>query len=42
MTPDLFNAVLAPMNLLVRDVLDVNGLSYDYAAAQTVLPVRGG
>jgi tyrosinase len=34
--PDLLDAVLAPFNFRVRDVLSVNALGYDYAAAQSI------
>jgi hypothetical protein len=33
--------VLAPFNMKVRDVLNVNDLGYDYAAAQAIVPVGG-
>jgi hypothetical protein len=33
--------VLAPFNMKVRDVLNINDLGYDYAAAQTVVSVGG-
>jgi tyrosinase len=36
---DLLDTVLAPFNLRVRDVLSVTELGYDYAAAQTVIPI---
>lgn len=36
---DLLDTVLAPFNMRVRDVLSVNDLGYDYAAAQTVVPI---
>ncbi len=39
---DLPDVVLSPFNFRVRDVLNVNDLGYDYAAAETVLPVGGG
>jgi hypothetical protein len=32
---------LAPFNFRVRDVLNVNDLGYDYAAAQAVVSVGG-
>lgn len=35
-SPDLLDVVLAPFNLKVRDVLNVNDLGYDYAAGQAV------
>jgi tyrosinase len=38
---DLLDAVLAPFTFRVRDVLNVNDLGYDYAAAQTVASVGG-
>jgi tyrosinase len=38
---DLLDVVLAPFNFKVRDVLNVNALGYDYAAAQTVIPIGG-
>jgi tyrosinase len=34
--PDLLDVVLRPFNFRVRDVLNVNDLGYDYAAAQTI------
>jgi tyrosinase len=37
--PDLLDVVLAPFNFKVSDVLSANALGYDYAAAQTVVPV---
>jgi tyrosinase len=40
--PDLLDYVLAPFNMKVRDVLNVNDLGYDYAAAQTVVSIGGG
>ena len=39
--PDLLDVVLAPFNFRVRDVLSVNALGYDYAAAQAVVPIGG-
>jgi tyrosinase len=42
LTADLLDVVLAPFNFKVRDVLNVNDLGYDYAAAQTVVPVGNG
>jgi tyrosinase len=39
---DLLDEVLAPFNFRVRDVLSVNDLGYDYAAAQSVVPIAGG
>jgi len=41
-TSDLLDVVLAPFNFKVRDVLNVNDLGYDYAAAETVVAVGGG
>jgi len=38
---DLLDVVLAPFNLKVRDVLNVNDLGYDYAAAQGSVSVGG-
>jgi tyrosinase len=38
---DLLDVVLAPFNFRVRDVLNVNDLGYDYAAAQNIVPVGG-
>lgn len=38
-SPDLLDQVLAPFNMTVRDVLNVNDLGYDYAAAQMTVPV---
>jgi tyrosinase len=38
---DLLDFVLAPFNMRVRDVLNVNDLGYDYAAAQTVVAIGG-
>ena len=38
---DLLDVVLAPFNFRVRDVLNVNALGYDYAAAQTTIAVGG-
>lgn len=37
----LLDVVLAPFNFKVRDVLNVNDLGYDYAAAQSVVPLPG-
>jgi tyrosinase len=34
---ELLDTVLAPFNLTVRDVLSVNNLGYDYAAAESVV-----
>jgi tyrosinase len=40
--PDnLLDVVLSPFNFTVRDVLNVNDLGYDYAAAQAVVPIGG-
>jgi tyrosinase len=39
MPDNLYDTVLAPWTLTVRDVLNVNSLGYDYAAAQTVVPI---
>jgi len=39
-TQDLLDVVLAPFNFRVRDVLNVNDLGYDYAAAQTVVQIN--
>ncbi len=41
MQPDLLDVVLAPFTFKVRDVLNVNALGYDYATAQTVVPIGG-
>jgi tyrosinase len=38
---DLLDVPLAPFNLKVRDVLNVNNLGYDYAAAQSAVSVGG-
>jgi tyrosinase len=40
-SPDLLDVPLAPFNLKVRDVLNVNDLGYDYAAAQTAVSLGG-
>lgn len=40
-SPALLDAVLAPFNFQVRDVLNVNDLGYDYAAAQAVASAGG-
>jgi tyrosinase len=40
--PDVLDYVLTPFNFRVRDVLNANDLGYDYAAAQTVIPIGGG
>jgi hypothetical protein len=37
---ELLYVVLAPFNMKVRDVLNINDLGYDYAAAQTVVARR--
>jgi tyrosinase len=37
----LLDAVLAPFNMRVRDVLNANDLGYDYAAAQGIIPIGG-
>jgi len=39
MPDDLLDTVLPPFKMTVRDVLSVNSLGYDYAAAQTVVPI---
>jgi tyrosinase len=38
---ELLDLVLTPFNFRVRDVLNVNDLGYDYAAAQNVVSVGG-
>jgi tyrosinase len=38
---DLLDAVLAPFNFRVRDVLSVHDLGYDYIAAQASVPIGG-
>lgn len=38
---DLLDTVLAPFNFRVRDVLNVNDLGYDYAAAQAAVSAGG-
>lgn len=38
---DLLDVPLAPFNLRVRDVLNVNDLGYDYAAAQSAVSIGG-
>jgi tyrosinase len=38
---NLLDTVLAPFNFRVRDVLNVNDLGYDYAAAQAIASVGG-
>ena len=38
---DLLDVVLAPFTFKVRDVLNVNDLGYDYAAAEAVVSVGG-
>ena len=40
-SPELLDVVLSPFNFRVRDVLNVNDLGYDYAAAQGIVPVGG-
>jgi tyrosinase len=40
-TPNLLEVVLAPFNFRVRDVLNVNSLGYDYAAARSVVAIGG-
>jgi tyrosinase len=42
MPPDMLNIVLAPFTFKVGDVLNINALGYDYAAAQAVVPIGGG
>jgi len=37
----LLDVVLAPFNMKVRNVLNINDLGYDYAAARTVVSVGG-
>lgn len=39
--PDLFDVVLDPFNLKVRDVLNVNTLGYDYAAGAAAVSLGG-
>ena len=39
MPDNMLDTVLAPWTLTVRDVLSVNSLGYDYAAAQSVIPI---
>jgi tyrosinase len=39
--PDLLDVVLAPFNLRVRDVLNVQNLGYDYAAARRRITISG-
>jgi tyrosinase len=39
MPDNMLDTVLAPWSLTVRDVLSVNSLGYDYAAAQSVIPI---
>ena len=41
MPPALLDVVLTPFNFKVRDVLNVNALGYDYAAATAVIPIGG-
>jgi len=38
---NLLDTVLAPFNFRVRDVLNVNDLGYDYAAAQAIASAGG-
>jgi tyrosinase len=38
---DLVEQVLAPFNVQVRDVLNVHDLGYEYAAAQSIVPIGG-
>ena len=38
---DLLDVPLAPFNMKVRDVLNVNSLGYDYAAGGTAVPIGG-
>jgi len=38
---DLLDVVLSPFNFRVRDVLNVNDLGYEYAAAQAVVSIGG-
>jgi tyrosinase len=40
-SPDLLDLVLTPFNFKVSDVLNANDLGYDYAAAQSVVPIGG-
>ena len=37
----LLDVVLAPFSLKVRDVLNINNLGYDYAAADVTVPGGG-
>lgn len=39
--PELLDVVLAPFNMKVGDVLNVNSLGYDYAAGQSIIAVGG-
>ena len=39
--PNLLDVVLAPFNMKVRDVLNVQSLGYDYAAARRRVTVAG-
>jgi tyrosinase len=41
LSSDLLDVVLAPFNMKVRDVLNINDLGYDYAAAQNVISLGG-
>ena len=38
---DLLDVVLQPFNFRVRDVLNINDLGYEYAAAQTNVATGG-
>jgi hypothetical protein len=40
-SPALLDAVLAPFTFTVRDVLSINALGSDYAAAQAIVPIGG-
>jgi tyrosinase len=40
-SPDLMDAVLQPFTFRVRDVLNINDLGYEYAAAQTDVAIGG-
>jgi tyrosinase len=39
--PDLLDVVLSPFNMKVSDVLSINALGYDYAAAQSSIDIGG-
>ncbi len=39
MPDSLLDQVLVPWQMTVRDVLSVNSLGYDYAAAQAIIPI---